>query len=329
MGDMTMVIFSSTNRKFMLFRDRAAVKLGSLFVVIAVLVVLAGVSGEGRSAAATPAPLTGPAKEIEVFFDSFFTRFSDLTKARRGATSSRAMIPLVRHTKAKYDRTLATRAAKRPVDPAMGLISKLWMHGPKSWTITELEMTADGAFAKVFFQSIDEARVDPIPFGFRFQKKGKKWKIGGYVDLRSVISSSGNWHDLIVSGNSASPEAVFAAYMDKIKHYYTPKKAEESMQLAPQVQESLSPLWLPTPDATKSLTRAMMTFSQLQPRNWQLISSDFVDENSELIIQASTGNPVMRRNASMAAMMGSGLKFTLERGEEEWLLKSYGRSRQQ
>lgn len=321
-----MTILSSLLRGKASFRGRHSAKLGAFFVAFSVLTAM---SGEDRSVAATPAPLTGPAKEIEVFFDSFFTRFSDLTKARRGAKSSRAMIPLLRHTKAKYDRSPATKVAERPVDPAMGLISKLWMHGPKSWTITEIAMTPDGAFAKVFFQSIDEARDDPIPFGFKFQKKREKWKISGYVDLRSVIDADGNWHDLIVSGNNASPEAVFAAYMDKIKHYYTPKKAKESMQLSPQVQESLSPLWLPTPDATKSLTRAMMTFSQLQPRNWQLISSDFIDENSELIIQASTGNPVMRRNASMAAMMGTGLKFTLERGEEEWLLKSYGRSRQQ
>ena len=307
-----------------LFCGRYAVKTSTMIMAVA---LLTGYVGEARPAGAVSTPPTGSAKEIEVFFDSFFTRFSDLTKARRGAKKARAMIPLLRHTKAKYDRSPATRVAKKPVDPAMGLISKLWMHGPKSWAITEIEMTEDGAFAKVFFQSVDEARTDPIPFGFKFQKSGKKWKIGGYVDLRSVINANGDWHDLIVSGHKASPEAVFAAYMDKIKHYYTPKKAKESMQLSPKVQESLSPLWLPTADATKSLTRAMMTFSQLQPRNWQLVSSDFIDENSELVIQASAGNPVMRKNASMAAMMGSGLKFTLERGEEEWLLKSYGRSR--
>lgn len=290
-------------------------------------VLLVGAVFASQPAAASQASLTGPVKEIEAFFDSFFTRFSNLSKDRRGAKKERAMIPLLRHTKAKYDRSPAAKVAKKPVDPAMGLISKLWMHGPKSWTITELEMTGDGAFAKVYFDSVDENRTDPIPFGFKFHNSGKKWKIAGYIDLRSVIDGSGNWHDLIVTGNDASPEAVFSAYMDKIEFYYTPKKAKESMQLTPQVQESLSPLWLPTEDATKSLTRAMMTFSQLQPRNWRIVTSDFVEENSELVIQASAGNPVMRRNASMAAMMGSGLKFTLERGEEEWLLKSYGRSR--
>lgn len=306
-------------------RSTKAVKAGA---AVLTLVLLSGFGSAVQPVSASQAPLTGPAKEIEAFFDSFFTRFSSLTKDRRGAKKARAMIPLLRHTKAKYDRSPATKIAEKPVDPAMGLISKLWMHGPKSWTITELEMTGDGAFAKVFFDSVDENRVDPIPFGFKFHNTGRSWKIAGYVDLRSVINENGNWHDLIVVGHDASPEAVFTAYMDKIKFYYTPKKAKESMQLTPQVQESLSPLWLPTEDATKSLSRAMMTFSQLQPRNWQLVSSDFIDENSELIIQASAGNPVMRRNASMAAMMGSGLKFTLERGEEEWLLKSYGRSRQ-
>jgi len=303
------------------------VRARSAVTFIALLFAVALLTGAARPAVAAPAPLTGPALEIEAFFDSFFTRFSDLTKARRGANQAKAMIPLLRHTKAKYDRSPATKVAKRPVDPAMNLISKLWMHGPKSWTISEIELTQDGAFAKVYFHSIDETRPDPIPFGFKFQKVRKNWKIGGYVDLRSVINETGNWQDLIVTGNAEGPEAVFAAYMDKIKHYYTPKKAKESMQLAPQVQESLSPMWLPTEDATKSLSRAMMAFSQLQPRNWQLVSSDFLDENSELVIQASAGNPVMRRNASMAAMMGSGLKFTLERGEDEWLLKSYGRSR--
>lgn len=290
-------------------------------------VFLVGAVGASQSVAASQAPLTGPVKEIEAFFDSFFTRFSSLTKDRRGAKKERAMIPLLRHTKAKYARSPATKIAEKPVDPSMGLISKLWMHGPKSWTITELEMTGDGAFAKVYFDSVDENRTDPIPFGFKFDNSGRDWKIAGYVDLRSVIDGGGDWHELIVTGNDTSPEAVFSAYMDKIEYYYTPKKAKESMQITPQVQESLSPLWLPTEDATKSLSRAMMTFSQLQPRNWNLISSDFVDGNSELVIQASAGNPVMRRNASMAAMMGSGLKFTLERGEEEWLLKSYGRSR--
>ncbi len=292
---------------------------------IAPLLAIVFLIGAAQPAVAAPAPLTGPALEIEAFLDSFFTRFSDLTKARRSSNQAKAMIPLLRHTKAKYDRSPAAKVAKRPVDPAMSLISKLWMHGPKSWTISEIEMTQDGAFAKVYFHSVNESRPDPIPFGFKFQKVRKNWKIGGYVDLRSVINETGNWHDLIVTGNAESPEAVFAAYMDKIKHYYTPKKAKESMHLAPQVQESLSSMWLPTEDATKSLTRAMMAFSQLQPRNWQLMSSDFLDENSELVIQASAGNPAMRRNASMAAMMGSGLKFTLERGEEEWLLKSYSR----
>lgn len=308
----------------MLVRGKEAAKFSAAILVLA---FLSGATGVAQPVAASQAPLTGPAKEIEAFFDSFFTRFSDLSKDRRGAKKERAMIPLLRHTKAKYDRSPATKIAERPVDPAMGLISKLWMHGPKSWTITELEMTGDGAFAKVFFESVDENRIDPIPFGFKFHNAARGWKIAGYVDLRSVINENGNWHDLIVVGHDDSPEAVFSAYMDKIEFYYTPKKAKESMQLTPQVQESLSPMWLPTEDATKALGRAMMAFSQLQPRNWTMVSSDFIGENSELVIQASAGNPVMRRNASMAAMMGSGLKFTLERGEEEWLLKSYGRSR--
>lgn len=319
-----MAVVRSISEYLTLVRGKYALKCAVTMVMFA---FFSSVTSAVQPAAANQDPLTGPAKELEAFFDSFFTRFSNLSKDRRGAKKQRAMIPLLRHTKAKYDRSPATKIAEKPVDPAMGLISKLWMHGPKSWTITEVEMTGDGAFAKVFFDSVDENRIDPIPFGFKFHNSGKNWKIAGYVDLRSVIDVDGNWHDLIVSGHDASPEAVFSEYMDKIKFYYTPKKAKESMQLSPQVQENLSPMWLPTEDATKSLARAMMTFSQLQPRNWQLVSSDFVDKNSELVIQASSGNPVMRRNASMAAMMGSGLKFTLERGEEEWLLKSYGRSR--
>lgn len=283
-----------------------------------------------QPAIATPvaAELTGPAKDIELYLDEFFERFSALSKSRRTAKNSRAMIPLLRYTKSEYERSPVAGPSVRASNSAVGLIAKLWIHGPKSWTITELEMTGESAFAKVYFQSVDEARPDPIPFGFKFLRSGTRWKIGGYVDLRSLAGDHGNWHDLIVAGNSSSPEAVFTAYMDKIEEFYTPRKAKESMKIAPQVQESLSPMWLPTEDATKSLSRAMMTFSQLQPRNWQFVSSDFIDENSELVIQASAGNPVMRRNLGMAAMMGSGMKFTLERIDEEWLLKSYGRSRE-
>ncbi len=271
--------------------------------------------------------LDGPAKDIELYLDGFFDRFSQLSQTRRAGTNKRAMIPLLRHARAGYERSPAINTGSRVGNSAAGLISKLWMHGPKSWTITELDMVDDFAFAKVYFRSVDETRPDPIPFGFKFWKVGSRWKIGGYIDLRSLAGNHDGWHDLIVSGDEKSPEAVFAAYMDKIEQFYTPKKARESMQLAPQVQEKLSPMWLPTEDATASLSKAMMTFSQLQPRNWQFVSSDYIDENSELVIQASAGNPVMRRNLGMAAMMGSGMKFTLERIDEEWLLKSYGRDR--
>lgn len=271
--------------------------------------------------------LTGPASDIEQFLDDFFDRFSTYSKGRRADTNSRAMIPLLRHTKGNYQSSPATRRAN-PSDSAAGLIAKLWIHGPKSWTITEFDWVGDSAFAKVYFKSVDESRPDPIPFGFKFLKSGSRWKIGGYVDLRSLSGNHDGWHDLIIEGDTSSPEVVFTAYMDKIEQFYSPKKAKESMQLAPQVQENLAPLWLPTEDATKSLGRAMMTFSQLQPRNWQFVSSDYVEENSELVIQASAGNPVMRRNLGMAAMMGSGMKFTLERVNDEWLLKSYGRDRE-
>ncbi len=270
--------------------------------------------------------LTGPASDIEQFLDDFFDRFSTYSKGRRANVNSRAMIPLLRHTKGAYQSSPAARRAN-PSDSAAGLIAKLWIHGPKSWTITEFDWVGDSAFAKVYFKSVDESRPDPIPFGFKFLKSGSRWKIGGYVDLRSLSGNHDGWHDLIIEGNTSSPEVVFTTYMDKIEQFYSPKKAKESMQLAPQVQENLAPLWLPTEDATKSLGRAMMTFSQLQPRNWQFVSSDYVEENSELVIQASAGNPVMRRNLGMAAMMGSGMKFTLERVGDEWLLKSYGRDR--
>lgn len=305
-------------------------KLLVLFLGGALLAVpSAGVSAsQGSAISQIDVPeLTGPTKDIEIFLDDFFDQFSKLSQARRGSANPRAMIPLLRHTKAKYERTPVSGRSTNPGESATGLIAKLWMHGPKTWTITEMKLVGDSAFAKVYFQSVDEARPDPIPFGFRFLKMGTNWKIGGYIDLRSLPGDFGNWQDLIVTGLDSSPEAVFTAYMDKIEEYYTPQKAAESIELAPQVQESLSPMWLPTEEATRSLGQAMMTFSQLQPRNWQFVSSDYVEENSELVIQASAGNPVMRRNLTMAAMMGSGMKFTLEQIDGEWLLKSYGRSR--
>lgn len=270
--------------------------------------------------------LTGPSKDIELFLDDFFARFSELSEKRRSGTSPRAMIPLLRHAKATYARSPAARRADDSIDSAKGLIAKLWIHGPKTWTITELDWLEDSAFAKVWFQSVAENRTDPIPFGFKFLKAGEKWKIAGYLDLRGIDTEQVNWQSLIVTGDENSPEAVFTNYMDQIEQYYSPKKAKESMQLAPQVQQKLAPMWLPTEDATKSLGRSMMTFSQLQPRNWQFVSSDYVEADSELVIQATAGNPVMRRNMGMATMMGSGMKFTLERVGEEWRLKSYGRS---
>lgn len=271
--------------------------------------------------------LTGPAKDIEVFLDSFFERFSTLSESRRTVENNRAMVPLLRHTRSKYEQSPASARNSNPLDSARGLIAKLWLHGPKNWVITELDMLENSAFAKVYFVSVDESRPDPIPFGFKFLRSGKRWKIGGYLDLRSMGGEHEGWQNLVLTGDSTSPEAVFTAYMDKIETYYSPKNAKESMQIAPQVEENLSPMWMPTDDATQSLGRSMMTFSQLQPRNWNFVSSDYVDENSELVIQASAGNPVMRRNLGMASLMGSGMKFTLEEVDGEWLLKSYGRSK--
>ncbi|MBO6505947.1 MAG: hypothetical protein JJ850_02700 [Kordiimonadaceae bacterium] len=272
--------------------------------------------------------LTGPAKDIEIFLDGFFERFSKLSESRRSVENSRAMVPLLRHTRAKYEQSPASARGANPLDSARGLIAKLWLHGPKTWVITELDMLEDSAFAKVYFVSVDETRPDPIPFGFKFLRAGKRWKIGGYLDLRSMGGEHEGWQNLVLTGDSSSPEAVFTTYMDQIETYYSPKNAKESMQLAPQVEEKLSPMWMPTEDASQSLGRSMMTFSQLQPRNWNFVSSDYVDTNSELVIQASAGNPVMRRNLGMASLMGSGMKFTLEQVDGEWLLKSYGRSGQ-
>lgn len=280
--------------------------------------------GEGGNAAELAAP---QANGLEEFLDEFFTRFADLSKNRRaGSTNDRAMIPLLRLTKSKYERSPAARRGPRSLEPSIGMIAKLWLHGPKSWTVTEMEILGDSAFAKVFFNSVMAGRPDPIPFGFKFQKAGKNWKISGFVDLRSVNDASGNWHDLVVSSSNVTPEKAFTAYMDEIERYYAPRNAKNSMQIAPQVQENLSPMWMPTEDAGKSLSRSMMTFSQIQPRNWQFVSSDIVGEDAELVIKASSGNPVMRRNLGMAAMMGSGLMFRLERVDDAWLLKDYGRS---
>ena len=275
----------------------------------------------------TPIVAAGPAEqELEVFLDEFFTQFSDLSAKRRSNPQGRAMIPLTRLAKSKVERSPAMRGVPRALDPSASVIAKLWLHGPKEWTVTEMDVEGDSAFAKVYFLSIMAGRPEPIPFGFRFSKSGQRWKINGFVDLRSVPQQDGNWHELIVSAVKESPEASFTAYMDEIERYYTPRKAKESMQIAPQVQESLSPMWLATENATKSLSRSMMTFSQIQPRNWQFVSSDFDGEDAELVIKASAGNPVMRQNLGMAAMMSSGLMFTLERGEGGWLLKDYGRS---
>lgn len=271
--------------------------------------------------------LTGPAADIEVFLDDFFTRFSKHSEKRRASTEDRAMIPLLRHTKSNYETSPAAGKKNLPFDPTIGIISKLWIHGPKSWRITEMQVIGDTAFAKVFFESVKSGRSDPIPFGFQFMKMGERWKIAGYLDLRSVPDDGANWHNLMVVEEVNSPEVMFTTYMDQIERYYAPNKAQESMKITPQVEENLSPLWLATEEASKSSSRAIMTFSQLQPRNWQFVSSDFVNENAELIIKASAGNPTMRRNLGMAAMMGSGLKFTLEKVEDEWLLKEYSRSR--
>ncbi|WP_262695774.1 hypothetical protein [Kordiimonas aquimaris] len=271
--------------------------------------------------------LTGPAAEVEVFMNGFFERFAKFSKARRGSSQDRAMIPLLRHTKSNFDSTPAIATKDVPVDPSLGLISKLWIHGPESWQIAEMEVEGNTAYAKVFFQSIQSGRPDPIPFGLKFYRAQNDWKIVGYVDMRAVPSEGLAWQQLFVVKNDVSPEAVFSDYMEKIEHYYAPSKARESMKITPQVQQNLSPLWAPTQDALKSSSRAIMAFSQIQPRNWQFVSSDLVDENAELVIKASAGNPVMRRNMGMAAMMGSGLKFTLEKAEERWLLMKYSRAR--
>lgn len=308
-----------------------ALNLSKKVSCIAAALALAGVAFLPASPAVAQSiqglKLTGPAKDIEVFLDGFFERFSNLSEKRRSVENNRAMVPLLRHTRAKYEQSPAAARGANPLDSARGLIAKLWLHGPKSWVITELDMLEDTAFAKVYFVSVDEARPDPIPFGFKFLRAGKRWKIGGYLDLRSMGGEHEGWQNLVLTGDSTSPEAVFTAYMDKIETYYSPKKAKESMQLAPQVEENLSPMWMPTEDASQSLGRSMMTFSQLQPRNWNFVSSDYVEENSELVIQATAGNPVMRRNLGMASLMGSGMKFTLEQVDGEWLLKSYGRSK--
>lgn len=298
-----------------------------IVVSLATLMVISASNANAQVDGITGLKLTGPATEIEAFLDDFFERFSSLSERRRTSEQSRAMVPLLRHTRGKYEQSPATSRAANPLDSARGLIAKLWLHGPKAWVITELDLLPSSAFAKVYFASVDESRPDPIPFGFKFLKVGQRWKIGGYLDLRALPGEHEGWQNLITTGDSEAPELVFTNYMDEIETLYSPKNAKESMQLAPQVEQKLAPMWMPTEDATQSLGRSMMTFSQLQPRNWHFVSSDYIEADSELVIQASAGNPVMRRNLGMAAMMGSGMKFTLEKVDGEWLLKSYGRKR--
>lgn len=270
--------------------------------------------------------LVGPAAEVEKFMDEFFTDFAQFSKRRRANDEGRAMIPLLRLTKSNYE--MSSHAEESALgDPSLALIAKLWIHGPRAWEISDMQVIGDTAFAKVSFQTVQSGRPAPIPFGLKFLKVSGDWKINGFIDLRSVSVAGNDWYDLTVERHTDSPEAFFTSYMDKIEEFYSPKQAKKSMEMAPQIEVDLAPLWLPTEDSSKSLSRAMMTFSQLQPRNWQFVSSDYVEENAELVIKASSGNPVMRRNLGMAAMMGSGLKFTLERVEEDWLLKSYGRAR--
>lgn len=289
----------------------------------------AAVETEISADTTVPAQLqfTGSAAEVETFMNEFFGRFAEISKKRRASSNGRAMIPLLRHTKSNFETSPSLVPSDAPVDPSLGLISKLWIHGPKSWQIAEMEVVDNMAYAKVFFKSVQSGRPEPIPFGLQFARTRNDWKIVGYVDMRAVPPEGADWQQLFVVKNEASPEAVFVNYMEKIEHYYAPARARDSMKITPQVKQTLSPLWSPTETADKSSSRAIMAFSQIQPRNWQFVTSDLLNEDAELVIKASAGNPVMRRNMGMAAMMGSGLKFTLEKAETGWLLKEYGRSR--
>lgn len=330
-----MVYRRSGENQFMSFGEMTAKCAKSLAVSILCTAAfglnVSSASAETRADAATNVPsqpqFTGSAGEVEVFMNEFFSRFADISKKRRASSNDRAMIPLLRHTKSNFETSPALVPADAPVDPSLGLISKLWTHGPASWQIAEMVVEENTAYAKVFFKSVQSGRPDPIPFGLKFAKMRNDWKIVGYVDMRAVAPEGHDWQQLFIVKNDISPEAVFADYMEKIEHYYAPSRARESMKITPQVKETLSPLWAPTETAEKSSSRAIMAFSQIQPRNWQFVTSDLVNEDAELVIKASAGNPVMRRNMGMAAMMGSGLKFTLEKSDAKWLLKEYGRSR--
>lgn len=284
-------------------------------------------SASASTSTPTAVAFQGDAAQVSDYMNKFLERFSSISEQRRGKAGQRAMIPLLRHTKSNYERTPVRKAEGAvDMDPTLAIIAKLWMHGPESWNIKDITIDGDQAYALVDFQSIQAGRPEPIPFGFRFTKVNKEWKINGFVDLRETNDAS-DVQNLIVQRAVSSPEAVFTKYMGKIEEYYSPQNAQKSMQIAPQIKQELAPWWLPKDDAEQSMSVSLMTFSQLQPRNWQFVSSDFVEENAELVIKASAGNPVMRRNLGMATMMGSGLKFTLERMEDEWLLKEYGRDR--
>ena len=143
-----------------------------------VALIASAVFASSASANLTPIKelqLTGPSKDIEIFLDGFFfARFSELSEKRRSGTSPRAMVPLLRHAKSTYERSPVASRAEDPIDSAKGLVAKLWIHGPKTWTITELDWQKDSAFAKVWFQSVADNRPDPIPFGFKIPESRSK-----------------------------------------------------------------------------------------------------------------------------------------------------------
>ncbi len=270
---------------------------------------------------------------LSAFIDDFFTEFSRLSAAARGAKDSSGQsttMPLISHSMTHFVRSTETSRISSGEVPEVDLVAKLVFHGPKSWVISDVRVAGDVARADVAFTSVQPRQSEPIPFAFRFIRSEGNWMFLRSIDKRpkKVIEET-----VVVLPKAQklepakSADSTLKAYLDFLvanRSVVDLKKPATMRPAVKKIGDEIAPLWRADAASKRARNEATTKLLFQDIESWLIIEETLDGDHWSALVEVTMG----KRNP-LAGFSKIKPKMTFEANNEggSWLLVGFALKR--
>ena len=265
---------------------------------------------------------------VRTFVDGFFTRFSEMAAAR--AEGDGSVMPLTGYAVENFVKTSEADRRRGRIAP-VDLVSKLFMHGPKSWQMEALRVAGDVARVDIQFVSDMTGQSEPIPMSFRLVREGDIWKFLRFEDLRKPPAAKPEEAEIDAVSPASSPTQTVKAYLDFMVETYRPANAANAASKLVQISKATEAAWVDARNARRASAQIQAQFSQLQPLDWTHVRATDVGTGTEVEVELTVGNKQLLSNAGMLRFWGGEkprLIFDMEKTDDGWRISGFRRAPQ-